>query len=134
MQYTFNERIAKSRSIDSILWEVEKLLDNNVKEIMVIAQDSTSYGWDLKPKSSLANLIRELDKSGIDWFRLLCSPAHLSLKIIDALANASNFCRYIDIPVQHGSDKILKSMRRGLDSNGINKRIAFLKKIYLVLR
>ena len=49
--------LQKSRSIDSILWEVEKLLDNNVKEIMVIAQDSTSYGWDFKPKLSLANLI-----------------------------------------------------------------------------
>ena len=121
--------LQKSRSIDSILWEVEKLLENNVKEIMVIAQDSTSYGWDLRPKSSLANLIQELDKSGIDWFRLhYAHPAHLSLKIIDALANASNFCRYIDMPVQHGSDKILKSMRRGLDSKSINKRIDLLKK------
>ena len=121
--------LQKSRSIDSILWEVEKLLDNKVKEIMVIAQDSTSYGWDLKPKSSLSNLIKELDRSGIDWFRLhYAHPAHLSLKIIDALANSTNFCRYIDIPVQHGSDKILKSMRRGLDSNGINKRIDLLKK------
>ena len=107
--------LQKSRSIDSILWEVEKLLDNNVKEIMVIAQDSRSYGWDLKPKSSLANLIKEL--TNLELIGLGCTTLTGSFIIKNnrCFSKPSNFCRYIDIPVQHGSDKILKSMRRGLD-------------------
>ena len=122
--------LQKSRSIDSILWEAEKLVENGVKELLVIAQDSTSYGWDLKPKAYLNDLIPSLDSLGFEWIRLhYAHPAHLSKKIINALAESKNFCNYLDMPIQHGSDKILKSMRRGLGQNGIRNKISDLRKM-----
>jgi len=122
--------LQKSRSIDSILWEAEKLVENGVKELLVIAQDSTSYGWDLKPKVYLNDLIPSLDSLGFEWIRLhYAHPAHLSKKIINALAESKNFCNYLDMPIQHGSDKILKSMRRGLGQNGIRNKISDLRKM-----
>ncbi len=120
--------LQKSRSIDSIMWEAEKLVDQGIKEMLVIAQDSTSYGWDLSPKVYLSDLIKELDTLDIDWIRLhYAHPAHLSRRIIDAMANTKNVCRYLDMPIQHGSDTILKSMRRGLGQDGIRKKVNQLR-------
>ena len=122
--------LQKSRPIDSILWEAEKLVESGVKELLIIAQDSTSYGWDLNPKVYLNELIPSLDSLGFEWIRLhYAHPAHLSKKIIDALAESKNFCDYLDIPIQHGSDRILKSMRRGLGQEGIRKKINDLRKM-----
>lgn len=120
--------LQKSRTIDSIMWEAEKLSDSGIKELLVIAQDTTSYGWDLRPKQYLGSLIKELDQLDFEWIRIhYAHPAHLSKKIIRAIADAKNICNYIDMPIQHASDPILKSMRRGLDSNGIKKRIQLLR-------
>jgi ribosomal protein S12 methylthiotransferase len=120
--------LQKSRGIDSIMWEAEKLVDQGVKEMLVIAQDSTSYGWDLKPKKYLSDLIKELNKLDIDWIRLhYAHPAHLSQRIIDAMAESERVCRYLDMPIQHGADNILKSMRRGLGQDGIRDRINRLR-------
>jgi len=121
--------LQKSRSIDSIMWEAEKLSDKGVKELLVIAQDTTSYGWDLKPKQYLGDLIKELDTLDFQWIRIhYAHPAHLSKKIIQSIADASNVCNYLDMPIQHVSDPILKSMRRGLNSEGIKKRIQLLRE------
>ena len=121
--------LQKSRNIDSIMWEAEKLLENGVKELLVIAQDSTSYGWDLKPKKYLSDLINSIDRLGFDWVRLhYAHPAHLSKRIIEAMANAKNMCQYLDMPIQHASNKILKSMRRGLGQSGIRDRIIQLRE------
>ena len=121
--------LQKSRNIDSIMWEAEKLLENGVKELLVIAQDSTSYGWDLKPKKYLSDLINSIDRLGFDWIRLhYAHPAHLSKRIIEAMANAKNMCQYLDMPIQHASNKILKSMRRGLGQSGIRDRILQLRE------
>jgi|TARA_B110000196_G_scaffold74709_1_gene64116 ribosomal protein S12 methylthiotransferase len=121
--------LQKSRPIDSIMWEAEKLVDQGIKEMLVIAQDSTSYGWDLTPKVYLSDLIKELDTLDIEWIRLhYAHPAHLSQRIIDAMANAKKVCRYLDMPIQHGSDKILKSMRRGLGKDGIRDRVLRLRE------
>ena len=121
--------LQKSRSIDSIMWEAEKLVYQGIKEMLVIAQDSTSYGWDLTPKVYLSDLIKELDTLDIEWIRLhYAHPAHLSQRIIDAMANAKKVCRYLDMPIQHGSDKILKSMRRGLGKDGIRDRVLRLRE------
>ena len=121
--------LQKSRNIDSIMWEAEKLLENGVKELLVIAQDSTSYGWDLKPKKYLSDLINSIDRLGFDWVRLhYAHPAHLSKRIIEAMANAKNMCQYLDMPIQHASNKILKSMRRGLGQSGIRDRILQLRQ------
>ena len=120
--------LQKSRSIDSIIWEAEKLSDQGVKELLIIAQDTTSYGWDLKPKQYLNNLVEELDSLDFEWIRIhYAHPAHLSRKIIQSIANANNFCSYLDMPIQHASDPILKSMRRGLNAEGIKKRIQLLR-------
>ena len=121
--------LQKSRNIDSIMWEAEKLLENGVKELLVIAQDSTSYGWDLKPKKYLSDLINSIDRLGFDWVRLhYAHPAHLSKRIIEAMANAKSICKYLDMPIQHASNKILKSMRRGLGQSGIRDRIIQLRE------
>ena len=121
--------LQKSRPIDSIMWEAEKLVDQGIKEMLVIAQDSTSYGWDLTPKVYLSDLIKELDTLDIQWIRLhYAHPAHLSQRIIDAMANSKKVCRYLDMPIQHGSDKILKSMRRGLGKDGIRDRVLRLRE------
>ena len=121
--------LQKSRTIDSIIWEAEKLVENGVKELLIIAQDSTSYGWDLKPKVYLNDLIKSLNNLNVDWIRLhYAHPAHLSQRIIEELANSDKVCSYLDMPIQHSSDKILKSMRRGLGQTGIRDRINSLRK------
>ncbi len=121
--------LQKSRTIDSIIWEAEKLVENGVKELLVIAQDSTSYGWDLKPKVYLNDLIKSLNNLNVDWIRLhYAHPSHLSQRIIEELANSDKVCSYLDMPIQHSSDKILKSMRRGLGQTGIRDRINSLRK------
>jgi len=108
--------------------EAEKLSDQGVKELLIIAQDTTSYGWDLKPKQYLNNLVEELDRLDFEWIRIhYAHPAHLSRKIIQSIADANNVCSYLDMPIQHASDPILKSMRRGLNADGIKKRIQLLR-------
>jgi ribosomal protein S12 methylthiotransferase len=83
-------------------------------------------GFESKGISS--DLIKELDTLDIDWIRLhYAHPAHLSRRIIDAMANTKNVCRYLDMPIQHGSDTILKSMRRGLGQDGIRKKVNQLR-------
>ena len=119
-----------SRPINSIVKEAERLVNNGVRELLVIAQDTTSYGWDLPEKPHLGKLLLELDKIGnpLKWIRLhYAHPAHLSQNIIESLAKMNKLCKYLDIPIQHASDKILSSMRRGLGTDGIRDRIERLR-------
>ena len=124
--------LQKSRSIEAIESEALRLVDNGVKEILIIAQDTTSYGWDLRPKRYLGELISTLDKIGdpLRWIRLhYAHPAHLSIKTMKAMASCEKVCKYLDIPIQHASDKILKSMKRGLNQDGIRKRLNLLREM-----
>jgi len=124
--------LQKSRSIEAIESEALRLVENGVKEILIIAQDTTSYGWDLKPKKYLGELISTLDKIGdpLRWIRLhYAHPAHLSIKTMEAMASCEKVCKYLDIPIQHASDKILKSMKRGLNQDGIRKRLNLLREM-----
>ena len=118
-----------SNTLEGNLIEAQRLADNGVKEILIIAQDTTSYGWDLSPKSSLHELLDVLDGiANIDWVRLhYAHPAHLNREVIKRFSTLNKLVPYIDMPTQHGSDKILKDMRRGLDSSGIKKRIDALR-------
>ena len=118
-----------SSTLEGNLIEAQRLADNGVKEILVIAQDTTSYGWDLSPKSSLHELLDVLDGvDDIDWVRLhYAHPAHLHKEVIKRFSTLNKLVPYIDMPTQHGSDKILKDMRRGLDSSGIKERIDALR-------
>ena len=120
----------KSRTISAIMEEAERLANNGTKELLVIAQDSTSYGWDLPEKVYLSDLLNSLNTiNNIDWIRLhYAHPAHLSQRIIDSLALSEKVCKYIDMPVQHASDSVLKSMKRGLNQKGIRDRINRLRK------
>jgi len=121
--------LQKSRTIESIVDEAERLAENGTKELLVIAQDSTSYGWDLEKKVYLSDLLRALNMvDGIEWIRVhYAHPAHLSKRIIEAMAECDKVCNYLDMPIQHASDAMLKSMKRGLGQAGIKKRIESLR-------
>ncbi len=122
--------LQKSQPVQWNIQEANRLAKQGVEELLVIAQDSTSYGWDLTPKSSLHELMLELDKvDGLKWIRLhYAHPAHLHRDMIDAFKTFKKIIPYIDMPVQHGSDRMLKMMRRGLKSDGIKKRISMLRE------
>ena len=123
--------LQKSQPVEWNVQEAQRLADAGVKELLVIAQDTTSYGWDLPQRSSLHELLDELDKaSGLEWIRLhYAHPAHLHREMIQRFSRLEKLIPYIDMPVQHGSDRILKSMRRGLSSDGIKKRINVIREI-----
>ena len=119
----------KSRNIPDIVEEARRLAGSGVKELLVIAQDTTSYGWDLDGKVYLSDLLRELNTiDSIEWIRIhYAHPAHLSQRIIDAISNSDKVCNYLDMPIQHASDPILRSMNRGLNRDGIQDRIERLR-------
>lgn len=121
--------LQKSRTIPAIMDEAIRLAENGTKELLVIAQDSTSYGWDLDQKVYLSDLLKNLNRvDGIEWIRVhYAHPAHLSQRIIDSIADSDKVCNYLDMPVQHASDIILKSMKRGLNQQGIRDRINRLR-------
>ena len=121
--------LQKSRTIPAIMDEAIRLAENGTKELLVIAQDSTSYGWDLDQKVNLSDLLKNLNRvDGIEWIRVhYAHPAHLSQRIIDSIADSDKVCNYLDMPVQHASDIILKSMKRGLNQQGIRDRINRLR-------
>ena len=121
--------LQKSRTIPAIMDEAIRLAENGTKELLVIAQDSTSYGWDLDQKVYLSDLLKNLNTvDGIEWIRVhYAHPAHLSQRIIDSIADSDKVCNYLDMPVQHASDIILKSMKRGLNQQGIRDRINRLR-------
>jgi ribosomal protein S12 methylthiotransferase len=104
----------RSRTIESILAEVKNLVIQGVKEINLIAQDTTSYGRDLYGKPKLTVLLKELVKiDGLMWIRLLyCYPKYFSDELIDLIAKEPKICNYIDLPLQHADDAILQAMNR----------------------
>jgi len=121
--------LQKSRTIPAIMEEAERLAANGTRELLVIAQDTTSYGWDLEKKVYLSDLLRELNTiKDLDWIRIhYAHPAHLSKRTIDALAECDRVCNYLDMPIQHAADELLNSMRRGLGQDGIRDRITRLR-------
>jgi ribosomal protein S12 methylthiotransferase len=104
-----------SKSIDDLVKEAKFLASNGTKELILIAQDLTYYGLDIYGKRNLSDLLRHLsDVEGIDWIRLQYAyPSGFPMDILDAMNERSNICNYLDMPLQHISDSMLKSMRRG---------------------
>jgi ribosomal protein S12 methylthiotransferase len=104
-----------SRPIEELVKEAEHKAANGTRELLLIAQDSTYYGLDLYKKRRLADLLRALsDVEGIDWIRLhYAYPTGFPLDVLDVMAERENICKYLDIPLQHGSSAVLKAMRRG---------------------
>lgn len=117
-----------SKPIENIIQEAQFLAQNGVKEIMLIAQDLTYYGLDLYNSRKLNDLLLQLsDVKGIEWIRLhYAYPAQFPEEILDTIREKNNICKYIDIPLQHASDNMLKTMRRGITKR---KSIELIEKI-----
>jgi len=113
----------ESRSIPDLVAEAQTLADSGVRELNLIAQDLTAYGRDLAPRSSLAELLGALnDIDGIRWIRLLyCYPNFVTDELLDAIAALPKVTKYIDMPLQHADDAILRAMRRERSANGLRK-------------
>ena len=113
----------KSTPIENLVIEAEKLAGNGVKELILIAQDLTYYGLDIYKKRNLAELLKELVKvEGIEWIRLhYAFPTGFPLDVLEVMRNEPKVCNYIDIPLQHISDSVLKSMKRGFGKEKINR-------------
>ncbi len=105
-----------SRQSDEIIHETELLASKGVKELIVVGQDTTYYGLDIHGKRELPALMEKLDKvDGIEWIRLMYAyPAKFPEELLEVMRNGAKISKYIDIPIQHISDKVLKSMRRGI--------------------
>ncbi|AXT56095.1 30S ribosomal protein S12 methylthiotransferase RimO [Aquimarina sp. MMG015] len=105
----------KSTPIEELVTEAEKLAADGVKELVLIAQDLTYYGLDLYKERKLADLLRELVKvDGIEWIRLhYAFPTGFPMEVLEVMRKEPKICNYIDIPLQHIADPVLKSMRRG---------------------
>jgi ribosomal protein S12 methylthiotransferase len=109
----------KSKQIEELVKEAEFLAANNTTELVIIAQDTTDYGKDIYGKKSLAILLRELsDIDNIEWIRIMYAyPSRFPTDVIEEIASNPKICNYLDIPLQHISDKVLTSMRRGITAN-----------------
>ncbi len=112
----------KSVSIENLVSQANILAQKGIKELILIAQDSTYYGIDLYGKRTLSKLLKQLsDVEGIEWIRLhYAFPNGFPLDVLDIIKAEPKICNYIDIPIQHISDKILKSMKRGSSMKKIN--------------
>lgn len=104
----------RSRSIESVVLEAEELAKQGIKELIVVAQDTTKYGVDIYGEPKLHKLVSEIAKiDGIEWIRLLyCYPESMTDELIDVIANENKVCKYIDLPLQHCNGNVLKRMNR----------------------
>ena len=120
----------KSRSMEDIVQEAKKMASQGVKELILIAQELTYYGLDLYKERSISKLLQKLcDLEGIEWVRLhYAYPSGFPNELIDTIKNEEKICNYLDIPLQHISDEILKSMRRGSTKLKTNNLITNLRK------
>ncbi|WP_438961868.1 30S ribosomal protein S12 methylthiotransferase RimO [Nonlabens sp.] len=116
----------KSTPIENLIIEAEKLAANGVKELILIAQDLTYYGLDLYKKRRLADLLRELAKvEGIEWIRMhYAFPTGFPMDVLEVMKSEPKVCNYLDIPLQHISTPVLKSMRRGTTFEKTNALLA----------
>lgn len=107
----------KSVPIEKLVEETKRLADKGVRELIIIAQDTTYYGLDLYRRRALAELLQKLSEvEGIEWIRIHYSyPAAFPEDVLDQMANNPKVCRYMDIPLQHISDKVLDNMHRNVD-------------------
>ena len=125
----------RSRSIESLVAETVDLVGKGVKELILVAQDVTSYGKDLYGQPSLLALIREISKTEIKWIRLMyCYPELVSDELIEEIAKNDKIVKYIDVPMQHVSDAVLKRMGRRSNNDQLRSICEKLKKNSIALR
>lgn len=120
-----------SKPMEQIVLEAENLVRNGVREIMLIAQDSTYYGIDIYKKRTMSELLKKLsDVEGLDWIRVhYAYPSGFPMDIIEVMSERDNICNYLDIPLQHGSTRMLKIMRRGITREKTDKLIADIREV-----
>lgn len=120
----------RSRTVESCVDEAKALAESGVKELILIAQDTTKYGQDLYGKYSLDILLKELVKiDGIEWIRLFyCYPQRITDSLINVIANEEKVCSYIDIPLQHSDKTVLKNMNRVGDGEDYRALISKMRK------
>ena len=120
----------RSRKIEDILDEANTLVKNGAKEIVVIAQDTTKYGFDLYNKEMLPTLLEKLAQiDGLKWIRVMYSyPETISEELIDVIAKNDNICNYFDMPIQHASNKILKLMNRKTTKEDILRKVSLIRE------
>ncbi len=118
-----------SRSMEGLLDEAGRLAAAGVKELVVIGQDTTLYGVDLGGKRRLGELLTRLaDLPGIEWVRLMYAyPAKFPLEVLDVIAQHPRICKYLDLPLQHVSDRVLVSMRRGLSRRALLELVGTIR-------
>lgn len=119
-----------SKPIEDLIHEAEFLAGNGTKELILIAQDTTDYGKDIYGKQLLGTLLNKLSEiHRIDWIRIMYAyPSSFPSEVIDIIAENKKVCSYIDLPLQHISDSVLKSMRRGVTSRRIKELLYKLKE------
>jgi ribosomal protein S12 methylthiotransferase len=119
-----------SRPIEDLVKEAESLVQRGVKEIMLIAQELTYYGLDLYKKRMLAELLNKLaDVKGIEWIRLhYAYPNKFPLEVLDVMRERSNICNYLDMPLQHASNNMLKAMKRQSTRQEMEELIAAIRE------
>ena len=119
----------RSREMENIIAEAKSLAENGVKELIVVAQDTTKYGIDLYGELKLAELLKELCKiDGIEWIRTLyCYPESITDELIETMASEDKICKYIDIPLQHCDGDVLKRMNRRGDRESLTALINKLR-------
>lgn len=120
-----------SRPMEDIVDEAQRLAMRGVKELIVIGQDTTYYGLDVYGARKLPELLERLaDLPGIEWVRLMYAfPAKFPKEVLSVIARHPHLCKYLDIPVQHISDKVLKSMRRGISSRALRGLIDEIRSV-----
>ncbi len=121
----------KTRTIKSIIKEAVRLIQQGVKELILVGQDTSLYGIDLYGEKKLAVLLKKLSSvSDNIWIRLLyCHPANLEKEVISVIADSNNICKYIDLPVEHISDKILRRMGRRIKKKEIISLIRYIRMV-----
>ena len=119
----------KSKPMEDLIKETEFLANNGTKELIIIAQDTTDYGKDIYGKKNLAELLKTLSKVvGIEWIRLMYAyPSRFSTDVMEEIASNEKICNYVDIPLQHISDNVLRSMRRGVTAAQTKKLLNRLR-------
>mgnify|MGYP001101139608 FL=1 len=119
----------RSIPMETLLKEANTLVEQGVKELILVAQETTLYGTDLYGKKSLPELLRKLSEiRGLYWIRILyCYPEEITEELIDTIAELPKVCHYLDIPIEHASDKILKRMGRRTNQQQLKDKIAMIR-------
>src|SRR5437867_4694109 len=120
----------RSRRFGSIIAEAQQLVEEGIKELILVAQDSSRYGEDLGKQDALAHLLRELSHTeGIEWVRVMYTyPTHISDAFLDVVAEEPKAVKYLDMPLQHASQNVLKLMKRGGNRASLEKLIERVRK------